>query len=286
MKTLLLLVAAAILSVLPVKAAPDLTGYTLVFREEFDEHTPPLILSPGYGWGPIDSTAPGVKWIEHTPYSGDFGSAYFTGPAETNGDGNGIMPPNPFGFYSGHMNLRAYWDTTISHWRSGIISSVDTHGNGFSKALAYWEARLWLPSGAGVWPSFWLGDQTGLLTKPRTTDAAEIDIMEMYGVDMTQLHQRTHVWDPSGKDIGPVGAGNTTTISGATTGWHTYGCLVNPDLTHFYFDGVETFSYPTQPSWTHPLYAMVDLALGGGWPINLPNGAMLQVEYIRCYARP
>ncbi|MBV9644102.1 MAG: glycoside hydrolase family 16 protein, partial [Verrucomicrobia bacterium] len=50
--------------------APDLTGYTLVYDEEFNG---PLSVS-AYG--------PGTKWIAHTPYGGDFGEAWFSSPTE------------------------------------------------------------------------------------------------------------------------------------------------------------------------------------------------------------
>lgn len=277
------LILTALVGLITTKAfaAPDLTAYHLTFDEEFDKEPNLSILSPGYGWGPI---SPGVKWIVHTPWSGDFGSAYFTGPHESSGDGTNVVPPDPFSLYP-HLVITAYYDANINHWRSGIIASCDAHGNGFYQSLGYWETKLWLPSGKGVWPAFFLGDRNGLLVKPRTTNAAEIDIMEMYGVDMTKLHQRTHVWSPSGQDVGTPGAGTTVTISDPTTGWHVFGCLIDPQLTHFYFDGVETFSTPTQAAFMDPLFVMVDLALGGGWPIDLPGPVNLGVAYIRCYSR-
>ena len=44
-----------------------------------------------------------------------------------------------------------------------------------------------LPSGAGVWPAFWLAGVNGI-SKTRTTNSAEIDILEAYGVDMPSPH--------------------------------------------------------------------------------------------------
>ena len=66
-----------------------------------------------------------------------------------------------------------------------------------------------------------------------------------------------------------------------TTGFHTYGALINADYIHFYFDGVELWKTPTPPEATEPLCVMVDLALGGGWPIDqTPNPSHLLVDYI------
>jgi beta-glucanase (GH16 family) len=252
-------------------------GYKLVFNGTFDRYLS-QILSPGMGWGPMTGTA---KWIEHTPFSGDFGSAYFTGPTEPNGDGPGKVPPNPFLSHDGELRITAYYDTVINHWRSGMISSVDTSGRGFSLALGYWEASIYMPSGHGVWPGFWLASVSGI-PKNRIVNSAEIDIVEAYGVDMTQLHNNLHVWSPAGKDIG--GGGKQSTVKNMSNSWHTYGCLINKDYIHYYYDGAETFRIGTPPEATLPLYVMVDFALGGGWPINISSPSYLRVGYVRAYA--
>jgi beta-glucanase (GH16 family) len=72
-----------------------------------------------------------------------------------------------------------------------------------------------------------------------------------------------------------------------TTDFHTYAALIKTDYIHFYFDGVEQWKTPTPTEAKEPLYAMVDLALGGGWPIDrTPNPSHLYVNYIRVYAPP
>ena len=99
-------------------SGPDLTGYTLAFDEEFDG---PLSIS---NWG-----TPRGKWIAHTPCAGDFGDAWFTGPNEPN-------TPSPFSVKGGILTITAYIDSNRNnHWRSGLLSSVDTHGSGFAQAL-------------------------------------------------------------------------------------------------------------------------------------------------------
>jgi Glycosyl hydrolases family 16 len=268
-----------VLLLVSAQGAPDLTGYKLVFDEELSGHISDK-LSPGYGWGPI--VAP-HRFIEHTPYGGDFGNAYFTGPHEDNGDGTGKVPPSPFSLYNNYLVIKAYLDPIINHWRSGIITSVDTQGKGFSQALGYFEARMNMSRGAGVWPSFWLAGVNGI-NKNRTTNAAEIDVVEMYGVDMSKLHNNLHVWAPNGKQV--YGTGHTSTVIDPTVGWHTYGCLVNVDLIHFYFDGNEVWNTPTPAEAKQPLYFMVDLAMGGGWPINVASPVYLKIDYVRVYAKP
>jgi beta-glucanase (GH16 family) len=244
-------------------SAPDLTGYTLAFDEEFSG---PLSVS-AYG--------PGTKWIAHTPYGGDFGEAWFSNPTD---------PRSPFKVRDGHLAITAWKDPSRNnHWRSGLLSSVDTKGRGFSQALGYYEARLQLPPGPGVWPAFWL-DGLGSFNTPKTK-VAEIDILEEYGVNSQIAHQVVHVWNPDGKQYS--GIGNSSTLQGMTTGFHTYGALIKTDFIHFYFDGVELWKTPTPPEATEPLCVLVDLALGGGWPIDqTPNPSHLLVSYIHVYAPP
>jgi beta-glucanase (GH16 family) len=244
-------------------ASPDLNGYTLAFDEEFNG---PLSVS-AYG--------PGTKWIAHTPFGGDFGGAWFSNPTD---------PKSPFTLKNGFLTITAWIDPTSNyHWRSGLLSSVDTTGNGFAQALGYFEARMLLPAGAGVWPAFWLLG-LGSLEIPKTTEA-EIDILEEYGENPLLAHQTVHVWNANGSQFS--GIGNSSTCQGMTTGLHTYGALVNKDFIHFYFDGVELWKTPTPQEATQPLYVMVDLALGGGWPIDqTPDPSLLYVDYIHVYAPP
>jgi beta-glucanase (GH16 family) len=247
-------------------------GYTMAFDEEFSG---PLAVSSGTGWGLL---VPPKKWTAHTPYGGDFGNAYFTGPNEN------ATTPDPFSVSNGVLTISAYQDPMIAnHWRSGLLSSADYQGGGFSQALGYWECRMMLPSGAGVWPAFWLAGVNGI-NKTRTTNSAEIDILEAFGIDMTIAHHYTHIWAPNGSQVSSTGS--ATTQAGMTTGFHVYGCLVNADFIHFYYDGVEVASTPTQPEEKLPLYVMIDLALGNGFPIDIPSPTKMYVDYIQAYAPP
>jgi beta-glucanase (GH16 family) len=243
------------------------SGYHLVFAEEFNG---PLDVASWTGW------RPGHKWTAHTPYGGDFGSAYFTGPSEN------ATTPDPFILSNGILTIKAYQDPMINnHWRSGLLSSAACDGSGFSQALGYWECRMKLPTGQGVWPAFWLDGVAGI-NKTRTVNSAEIDILEAFGVDMTVAHHYVHVWTPTGEDIGHVSLA-TTGINLANS-WHVYGCLVNADYIHFYLDGKEVSTASTPREAKLPLYVMVDLALGGPFPVNIPSPTLMYVDYVRVYA--
>jgi hypothetical protein len=111
--------------------------------------------------------------------------------------------------------------------------------------------------------------------------------MEAYSVDYTKYHTNWHVWN-AGKETSAGGRTINTKID-ISQGWHVYSCLINADLMHFCFDGIEVFKAPTPAAAKLPLYVMVDFALGGGWPIAGLNKATtyhMQVAYVRCWAPP
>lgn len=254
-------------------------GYTLVFSSNLNGYTQREIVD-GDGWGPI--VAP-VQFFPHTPYpgGGTFGSAYFTGQAEPNGDGTGKVPPNPFFTWYGELRIEQYYDPVINHWRSGIISTIDNKGNGFSQALGYWEARIFFPSGPGVWPAFWFAGVNGI-NPNRTNTSAEIDF-ECFGADPAHVLEAIHEWPPSGPEIPHPGDSNHATLpTPGFPGWHTLGLLVNPDRVHWYIDGTETFSIPTLACMTLPLYAMIDFAQSSPTGAISPN--YLRIAYLKCWA--
>jgi hypothetical protein len=266
-------------STVPHPIVTTLVGYNLVFDEEFKEGS--NFNAKLSEWGPI---SPPVRWIMHTPYAGDFGDAWF---------GVGKTPPSadPNG-----LNIRCSYDTTRTHWQSGLLSSVDQKGSGFSQALGYWEAKVWCPrlgpgdtaNTPGLWPGFWLDGVNGISGAPNSGgDVAEIDILEAFSVDYTKYHTNWHLWN-AGKEIRGGGKTINSKID-ISQGWHVYSCLINADLIHFYFDGTEVFNAPTPAAAKLPLFVMVDFALGGGWPITGLNKATtyhMHVAYVRCWAPP
>jgi hypothetical protein len=257
---------------LSVHATPP-PGYTLAFNDEFNG---PLSIPTWTGW----IANPPTKWICHTPYSGDFGDAWFSGPSEDN-------TADPFSIASGQLTITAWIDTLRNHWRSGLLSSMNANAVGFSQALGYWECRMLMPAGLGVWPAFWLDGVTGI-NKARTKNSAEIDIVEAYGVDMTIAHQYVHVWTVQGADV--CQANHSQTILNQAANYHVYGCLVKADFITFYIDDVQVYKTPTPVEALEPLYCMVDLALGGGGGkfsiAQTPNPSHLVVDYVRAYAPP
>lgn len=213
----------------------------------------------------VSPHGPGTRWIAHTPWFGDFGDAQFTDPT---GD-------FPFKTGPGGLTITARKDGT-GKWRSGLLSSVDTQGRGFSAQYGYFEMEGALPPGKGSWPAFWLH------TADRNTNPdIEIDVLEYYG-HWTDRYQMVVTARPKG------GKG-----SKSATKWvhfkpgalinqmHTYGVAVGRRHVVFYLDRREVWRTPTPPEHKKPLGILVNLALGSGWPIDeTPNPSVMKVARI------
>lgn len=236
----------------------NLEGYRVTFDEDFNDRE--LSVS---AWGP------GTRWIAHTPYAGDFGDARFADPVK------GF----PFTVENGILRIEAR--KTDQRWESGLLASVDRQGNGFSQQYGYFEMRAKFPKGLGTWPAFWL------LGVPKLKDKAvaqiEIDGVEQYGVHPNALHTNVHLWYPDKKHKGD---GKAFIVSGMADDFHRYGVRVDADFITFYFDGVELRRVKTPEEAKVPLYLLVNLALGGGWPVDkTPDPSFMYIDYVRAYAK-
>lgn len=251
------------------KKTLDLRGYELVFNEDFDD---PLDVSP---WGP------GTRWIAHTPWHGDFGDAAFADPTSD----------FPFTIKDGVLRIEARKDEEFARndpwkrpWRSGLLCSNDPKGNGFSLKYGYFEMRAKLPGGPGVWPAFWLVSSYDRTNPDAGKDGAiEIDVIEYYGFP-NSYQSVVHIWQPEPHRADGVMI--TTKDNEVTSDFHNYGCMVTPEWIIMYFDGVEVWRVKTPPEHNKPLMILVNLALGGGWPIDkVQSPTYMYIDWIRAYAK-
>ncbi|MBC7330353.1 glycoside hydrolase family 16 protein [bacterium] len=247
----------------------DLRGYELVFNEDFNG---PLDVSP---WGP------GTRWIAHTPWHGDFGDAAFADPT----------PDFPFTIQNGILRIEARKDEEFAKsdpwkrsWRSGLLCSNDPKGQGFSLRYGYFEMRAKLPAGKGVWPAFWLVSSYDRTNPEAGKDGSiEIDVIEYYGFPDSYM-STVHIWEP--KPHRAQGMMITTRPYEISNDFHNYGCMVTPEWIIMYFDGVEVWRVKTPPEHNKPLMILLNLALGGGWPINeVKSPTYMFVDWVRAYAK-
>jgi beta-glucanase (GH16 family) len=226
----------------------------LTFDEKFND----LSVS---AWGP------GTCWIAHKPDHLDFGDARFTDPSAN----------FPFTIRDGILRIEAKKDA--DGWKSGILSSCDAKGNGFAQLYGYFEMRAKFPKGPGTWPAFWMLSRDHLLN-PKVPDV-EYDIVEQYGQWPDIIHTVLHLWIPGNH----VGIGEQHRVADTTADFHRYGLLWDATQIVWYFDGVELMRQPTPPEAHRPMYLLLDLALGAGWPIDhTPNPSLMLVDYLRAYA--
>ena len=205
---------------------------------------------------------------------------------------------------NGTLKLTAYKVTASDpagiNYESGMIRST------YLQRYGYFEARVKLPSGVGVWPAFWLNSDYGpngeLLWPP------EIDIFEyvVNGVEDTvdMVHTGVIVGDAALRDgrflyTDPNFHSDWTYYrdpAGSLAGqWHTFGLVWDADTATTYLDGrkLVTRGY----HWKYddgrdaaPAHVLLNLAIGGQWAgrhgiddARFPQA--LEVDYVRVYQK-
>jgi beta-glucanase (GH16 family) len=239
-----------------------------VLLEDFNEET-----APNRRIETISAKRIGpARWTAHTPWNGDFGDARFLDP----------LPAGPFSIKNGVLSITAAQDGA-GKWTSGLIAAADARGVGSGARYGYFEARMKMPPGPGTWPAFWL-----VPLKPAgTADGnVEIDVIEYYGHDTSSYQAVTHVWYKDSAKTRGKGQKIDVPKDSLVDDFHTFGADVSPQAITFFRDGKPVWSQPTPAELDGPLYPIVNLALGSGWPIDkTPNPSVLLVDYVHVYER-
>jgi beta-glucanase (GH16 family) len=207
--------------------------------------------------------------------------------------------PNAFLDGNGHLVLRAFRIGEGS-WTSARITTRGLKNFQYGRI----EARMKLPVGTGLWPSFWmLGSNyltTGWPASGSATIAENVSLTERTnGLGPTAIRATLHgpryyggngLWrDYKFPNGGRVDDGN----------FHTYGIIWSPGMMQFYVDDPANVFFvqdannlPEGGEWVfdHPFVLIMNLAVGGDWPGNpdstTPSPAELLVDYIRVYKIP
>jgi beta-glucanase (GH16 family) len=181
-----------------------------------------------------------------------------------------------------------------NRYRSGMVTTLHT----FSQTGGRFEIRAKLPKGIGMHPAFWM-----LPVNPSggsDYEYGEIDVMEGYGAYLDTISPHLHyVTTPD-----PMGGVNCT-VTGSTTGWHTYTVVWTSTSMSFVYDGATCWTtgwgplYPyaakgaTQPvPFDQPFYLLLALAVDGtdansGKNAVLPNTKFpekMLVDYVRAWS--
>ncbi|MGU3668884.1 glycoside hydrolase family 16 protein [Methylobacterium sp. A49B] len=276
-RAILMMFPAAVLSVVSVLAACNqlqagdgslqICRYKKVWGDDFND----LSVSK--------SNNERARWSAHTPWNGDFGDAKFLDPIDFYSDPERNVP---FFVKNGILTIRARKHEN-GKWTSGLLSSADPTTAGFAQTYGYFEARMKLPPGPGVWPAFWLASNS---RKDDKTPSVEIDVIEYYGHIPDAFNSVLHVWNKINPEENRGEAITTKVPSGSLSEtFHTYGVEVTKEWIIFYLDRREIGRKPTPHEHTKPLMMLVNLALGSGWPIDKTrNPSDLLVDYVHAYA--
>jgi hypothetical protein len=244
--------------------------------------------------GVSDSNIGAGTWIAHKPGGGDWFT--FQNPTGNN---------HPFGVGNGYLTIRVQKDghdpnNWFAGYSGGLLSSLDGAGKGFAQKYGYFECSMWFPGSPNTWPAFWLLDAPAVTD--RKLSACEIDVTESYGNWGTGPGQKPP-GDPNEDSVTwhrwtnpPTAAGSFAKEPGMTTGFHTYGCDVEPTGITWYFDRKKVWWAPIYPEAERPLYVLLNLALGGGnhnnakgdnydWNLT-PDPTDLKVQYVAVWASP
>jgi uncharacterized protein (TIGR03437 family) len=247
--------------VLPGILAPSLAAQTwqLVWSDEFN--------------GPANTSPSPQKWAMNTG-GGGWGNqeleTYSNSTANVYQDGNG------------NLVIRAM--QTAGEYTSGRLTTQYTMQASYGRV----EARIKLPTGQGVWPSFWmLGSNCPTVGWPQ---CGEIDIMENLGSQPAYIHSTIH---------GPgfqTGIGTAYELSSGqfSDDFHIFGIVWSPNSIQFQVDSVTyatmtPASLPLGANWVfnQPFFLILNLAVGGTWP-GYPDATTLfpqsmLVDYVRYY---
>lgn len=168
-------------------------------------------------------------------------------------------------------NLGYCGQPTISKsYASGIVITMDK----FDQQYGYFEARIKVPKGNGLWPAFWM--------MPYHTWPPEIDIMEILGRDTDTMYMTNH-W---GTASSPQKKESSFSGIDFSADFHVFGAKwTSSDIT-WYVDGVQRFN-STSGIPSQPFFMMLNLAVGGNWPGSPDSSTYfpseMQVDYVRAW---
>ena len=266
------LVACAL--IVPMKSA-DAEGWAVIFHDDFNQSS-------------LDTST----WFTRFIYNNGTMDHFNDEKERYREDGNHVLE-------DGILNLVAK-PAVSGLYPSGMIRSRQTFRYG------YFEARIKMPPGRGLFPAFWLNsdyDATGYLSWP-----PEIDIMEFAPNGVTEfpnmVHSNVALSSPNTQGGGWLYRDTNFSAqfkyyrapTDMTRDWHVYGMLWDTDDTVTVFlDGKKLWQRTYR--WLYkdgrqagPAHILINLAVGGAWAgaggiDSTAFPASLQVDYVRLCQR-
>ena len=243
-----------------------------------------------------------AKWTFETGNQAGWGNnelEIYCAPHGMNPSGCDPKRPNAFMDGAGHLILRAERNAT-GNWTSARMTTSGLKDFEYGRI----EARLKMPVGTGLWPSFWMMganfNKVGWPASGSVSIAENVSkTLRTNGLGPQMIRATVHgpryygangLWhDFMLPDGARVDDGN----------FHTYGIIWSPGMIQFYVDDPANVYYvadandiPAGGEWVfnHPFFLYLNLAVGGDWPrdpdATTPNPADMVVDYVRVYKIP
>jgi len=279
---IVLLAAVLLCRAAPLKAA-DTGTWHLYWSDEFD--------------GPAGAAPSPKRWTYDTGGDG-WGNRELENYCAAGSSKAPCDPAAPNAFLDGRGRLViSAVQTSSGAWTSARLKTQGLKAFKYGRV----EARLRLPTGAGLWPAFWLlGVDISSVGWPA---CGEIDILENVPADVPRgLGPDTIKSTIHGPGyFGDNGVGQTAKLprrGRVDDGFHAYGAIWSPGKIEFYVDdwkkpfmSATRASLPSGAPWVFdkPFFIIMNLAVGGSWPGApsgaTPNPAQMRVDYVRVYHR-
>lgn len=252
-----------------IKSHKILPGGRLVFKDEFNTLS---LWHKGQGgiWEPT------YHWGART--NGKNGELQYYVDPRPGADHSVIADLSPYSVSHGLLSIAA---KRIPPQFQGLVgglkytSGLITTHKSFACKYCLVAMRARLPRGRGLWPAFWLLP----LRKPWPP---EIDIMEVLGNDTKAIHVSIHA-QPENQYIKTT---KKVSVSDLADTFHEFAVNWGRDYVTWFIDGQEIAKAPSPRDLNHPMYILVNLAVGG-WAKE-PDGqtlfpAVMLIDWIRVY---
>lgn len=255
----------------------DRSQYSPTFTDEFDALSLDLedgqskgVWRTNFGYGGVHSRT--------LPNNGElqvYADRLFSGTGSTS------LKLDPFRIADGKLDIVAEplnEDLRRFTWGLSYSSGLLTTKASFSQMYGLFEIRAKLPKGKGLWPAFWL------LPENRAWPP-ELDVLEVLGDNMRKLYVSWHS-NVGGKHTADSKAIEVPDMS---ADFHTYSVVWEKDTLMWFFDDVQVASRSTPEDFHLPMYMLINLAVGGGWPGSPDKTtqfpAKYTIDWVRAYAR-
>ena len=197
------------------------------------------------------------------------------------GTGTGSLNLNPFQIVNGKLEIAAQplnEDLQQFTWGRSYSSGLLSSKRSFNQKYGLFEIRAKIPKGKGLWPAFWLLPLNG-------SWPPELDVLEILGDNPQKLYVSWHS-NAGGKHTSET---KGIDVPDASEDFHTYSVYWTKDFIEWFFDDIQVASKPTPQDFHQPMYMLVNLAVGGGWP-GAPDKttqfpAKYSIDWIRAYGR-